>query len=397
MKLLIGGPVHSGKTCLREALRYLISRRSRSRIYPCYLPANPDGDGRWFVATAQSNLVRARYLRKSACGAFDAAFAQRVIGAIQAINAPIVLIDMGGKPGPYDPAIIDQGSHAVILYKNSLELKLWRDLFRNKTIIAELESIHEAGKDEILSTDGNTLRGTVHNLDYDGKYRDSFVLQTLSDNILNTLRGIDPNCFRQPPTDSLSLSTAPLGDKQIAGAVINVRLNPESQSNKSLVNMVWELPLITEYLTAADLVQINGPLTMAVAVALVQRVRSIAPKAEIAIFDPDTPANVSLKLTGEEPRVIGEPLDITVHRNGQSYQISCHTRNKATAKETLIQAAGNKLLQYRDKGTAKTLEITGHMPVMVAAAISLFLSDDNTKIKVFDPPSGELIEVTRRT
>src|SRR5271165_1035556 len=184
MKLLIGGPPHSGKTCLREALRKLIFAYSGRKIYPGHLPANPDGDGRWYVVTALEDAGRANDLRKRSPTEFTQAFAARVAEAIQKFETPLLLIDMGGKPDKHKKQIEEiakRGTHAILLYKEPEDLKVWEPLFQGKEI-AKFVSIHDPGTDSVQEH-GGVLQGTVHHLDREQDGSALFAVQELARHI----------------------------------------------------------------------------------------------------------------------------------------------------------------------------------------------------------------------
>lgn len=392
MKLLIGGPKHSGKTCMREALRKLVFRFSGNRIYPAYLPANPDGDGRWYVETALRDVDRARDLRRRAKIDFTSAFAARVASAIPTFETPLLLIDMGGDPEEHDKQIVAGGTHAILLYKTPEDLKVWECWFQAKDMVAKLESILDPGADSVHYEDG-VLRGTVHNLNLEHDCSDSEAVQSVARRIVELLQ----NQLATPPKPgTLWFESAPLAEHK-AGAVINVSLDPYSEANPILVRKAWELALTStddlSLLMDAQLILINGPLTMAVAVALTHRIRSLAPQAELAIYDPEMGSNVSLELGGDEESVEPNPFssfEISL-RNGVCY-VEVGLNTAGLPKEKLLQAAGNQLGKQKPPHPVGELRFSGRVPVALAAAVTLYLSDNNTRVLIEDPPSGGYIQ-----
>ena len=58
MKIVLCGPPHSGKSCLREGLKQALTEHAGAP-YPYVITANPDGEGAWFQAAVSLDREQA--------------------------------------------------------------------------------------------------------------------------------------------------------------------------------------------------------------------------------------------------------------------------------------------------------------------------------------------------
>ena len=62
MKIVLGGPPHSGKSCLREGLKQAI-RIIPNAPYPYVITACPDGEGCWHYEAASCDPKNAEIVK----------------------------------------------------------------------------------------------------------------------------------------------------------------------------------------------------------------------------------------------------------------------------------------------------------------------------------------------
>ena len=99
MKVVLAGPPHSGKSCLREGLKQVILtlRRNNSDIpYPYMITACPDGEGAWFQETMEKYPEVAKAYKNAYKGKFTPEFVQLVANHVRNCEEPLTLIDIGG-------------------------------------------------------------------------------------------------------------------------------------------------------------------------------------------------------------------------------------------------------------------------------------------------------------
>lgn len=75
----LGGPPHSGKSCLREGLKNAL-RGITGAPYAYVVTAAPDGEGAWFQGAVTADPVLARELKHAYKGIFTQEFVDQAAG-----------------------------------------------------------------------------------------------------------------------------------------------------------------------------------------------------------------------------------------------------------------------------------------------------------------------------
>jgi len=153
--ILLGGPPHAGKSVLAYSLKEAL----RQNGVQCYLLRTaPDGEGDWSQLT-QQDLAQA--LRRK--GEYTPAWIER-IGQDIAYRPLPFLVDVGGQPEPWQEAIFDHCTHAILLVKDAETQAFWLELTAkyNIPVLALLTSQLEG--DSLLRTDQPMLTGVITQL-----------------------------------------------------------------------------------------------------------------------------------------------------------------------------------------------------------------------------------------
>jgi CRISPR-associated protein Csx3 len=166
MKIVLGGPPKSGKSCLRERLK--IALRYQAGLYAYVLTANPDGEGSWFQETAHADPELARRLKAAHKSRWTDEHVRIYSEWVRDCTHPLTLIDVGGRPDDRNELICAAATHAILVAPMETEFEPWR-LFSAKLglpILAEVLSDYEAAADRVIGVgpDG-VLRGVVHHLE----------------------------------------------------------------------------------------------------------------------------------------------------------------------------------------------------------------------------------------
>src|SRR5512137_1072316 len=154
--ILIGGPPHSGKS----VLAYSLSRALRLRGVDHYvLRAFPDGEGDW-ANQADQNLVRAIRIK----GAGTPGWIERICQDIDRRHLPLI-VDPGGRPTDWQEAVLDQCTHAVLLWRDAESHQMWHTLLTEHglSLLAELRS--DLHGDNVIGDADLVLRGTLAGLE----------------------------------------------------------------------------------------------------------------------------------------------------------------------------------------------------------------------------------------
>ncbi|GAB4202665.1 MAG: hypothetical protein Fur006_56350 [Coleofasciculaceae cyanobacterium] len=165
VKVVLCGCPNTGKTIFRDGLKEAILKRVDAPEDFYVISGCPDGDGCWFLETAQNYPELAKQLKAEYKRQFTPEFAIAKARDIEVNKNSLLLFDVGGKISPENELIMSQATHAVILAKSELEVTLWQVFCQkiNLPIIAIIYSDIEATADEI-QTESPQLIGTVHQL-----------------------------------------------------------------------------------------------------------------------------------------------------------------------------------------------------------------------------------------
>ncbi|KST68543.1 hypothetical protein [Mastigocoleus testarum] len=164
-KVVICGPPQSGKSCLREGLKQVISS-IKDAPYPYVITACPDGEGSWFSEVAQRDPGLARSLKDAYKSKFTVEFAQKAASWVHSANAPLNIIDVGGKITEENQLIMREATHAVILTGERDKIPDWKRFCEDLGlgIVAVIHSDLHATEDNII-TKSPILIGSVHRLE----------------------------------------------------------------------------------------------------------------------------------------------------------------------------------------------------------------------------------------
>lgn len=168
MKVVLCGPPHSGKSCLREGLKQAIMpiHRAGKAPYPYVITACPDGEGSWYAETARRNPDLAKQLKAAYKAKFTLKFAQEKAMAVRNVCLPFTLIDVGGKIDSKNELIMSHATHAVILAGDMTEVPNWKKFCSqlNLQIIAVIYSDYYGTKD-CLTSELPIIEGSIHYLE----------------------------------------------------------------------------------------------------------------------------------------------------------------------------------------------------------------------------------------
>lgn len=173
MKVVLCGPPHSGKSCLREGLKQAI-KKIEGAPYPYVITGCPDGEGAWFQEAALNDPKLARELKDAYKAKFTPEFAQRVAESVANCTLPLTLVDAGGRMSDENRQIMSPATHAIILAGNWKEetwgqrMEPWREFCAELglTVVAEVFSDYFGSEDNVVGVGPDEiLRGSVHHLE----------------------------------------------------------------------------------------------------------------------------------------------------------------------------------------------------------------------------------------
>lgn len=159
--VLIGGPPHSGKSVLAYSLTQVLRRRG---VEHYVLRAYPDGEGDW-ANEADQELVRRIRIKGQGTPEWIAHICRDIANR----HLPLI-VDVGGLPTPWQEAVFDRCTHAILLTKDEASHDAWRSMIARHGLIllADLRSQLQ-GESTVTIAEGNAfgpvLRGTITGLE----------------------------------------------------------------------------------------------------------------------------------------------------------------------------------------------------------------------------------------
>ena len=140
IKIVIGGPPHSGKSVFIEALTQNLDKDNTFSF-----SAAPDGEGPWLQRHYDDPEV-VKFRQK---GKFTPEFVADRKKKINDWEGPLMIIDVGGRTSEENAQMIEGATHAIILAGDLSKLAEWRKFFEenNIEVIAKLHSHYQDNKD----------------------------------------------------------------------------------------------------------------------------------------------------------------------------------------------------------------------------------------------------------
>lgn len=150
--VLIGGPPNSGKSVLMTSLSQSLRRR---QVQHYVLRACPDGEGDW-TQQADQSLVRTILVPR----AWTPAFVEHICIDIQHRHLPL-LVDVGGRPLPWQESIFDCCTHSILLTPDDTARAHWLEMMA-RHCVAPLADLHTSLEGEgVLIEEQPVLLGTL--------------------------------------------------------------------------------------------------------------------------------------------------------------------------------------------------------------------------------------------
>jgi CRISPR-associated protein Csx3 len=180
VKVVLCGPPHSGKSCLREGLKQAILS-NLGAPYPYVITACPDGEGAHYHQAYENNKPLAEEIKPSYKADITPKFAEEAAKWVRSANQLINIIDVGGKTSKENEIIMQPATHAIILSRDPDKFAEWEQFCQSLPekklkIIAKIHSQLHAEKDEVFFVDkwkektnelidkAALLTGSVHGL-----------------------------------------------------------------------------------------------------------------------------------------------------------------------------------------------------------------------------------------
>ena len=160
IKIVIGGPPHSGKSVFIEALTQNLDKDNTFSF-----SAAPDGEGPWLQRHYDDPEV-VKFRQK---GKFTPEFVADRKKKINDWEGPLMIIDVGGRTSEENAQMIEGATHAIILAGDLSKVAEWRNFFEenNIEVIAKLHSHYQGNKDvqRPMESEKSHIVSSVHHLE----------------------------------------------------------------------------------------------------------------------------------------------------------------------------------------------------------------------------------------
>lgn len=275
MKIVLCGPPHSGKSCLRNGLKEAI-RGIAGAPYPYVITAVPDGEGSWYQETAGANPDLAAEIKRANKAEFTDSQADKFEVWVNRCEEPLVFIDIGGIADDKNIRICKGATHAILIAGNTDALEPWWAFCRQSglEIIAELHSDYPARRDVLFDyLEDGIFRASVHHLERgDLTIRARPAVQALSECIVTQL----VNWSNQMSAYHITFENG----------VLVIGFGDPAQNDEILRAAVARLKTLTEdgTLAGGEIVRINGPASLPVAMAIAHSLAHLY--QAVACYDP---------------------------------------------------------------------------------------------------------------
>jgi len=167
-KIVLAGPAHSGKSCLREGLKKAL-KLIKGAPYPYVITACPDGEGAWYQESVATHPDVAQSCKRAYKSSFSAAFVDRVEESVGKCSLPLALVDIGGRISDENKRICAGATDIIILSADPAAFAEWEQFAKELglTVVSEIVSDYNGSQDVVqgISPADGILRGTIHHLE----------------------------------------------------------------------------------------------------------------------------------------------------------------------------------------------------------------------------------------
>lgn len=375
--ILVGGPPHSGKS----VLIYSLTRALRQAHVGHYVVrACPDGEGDWSNEVDQALLPELRVK-----GKFTPEFVETAVRHVDNRHLPL-LVDVGGKPRPWQEVVFAQCTHAILLEPASAteagvfsaEMARWQAMMADHgvTVIAKLQS-SLSGDDVTWGERDGVLTGQITGLER-GEVVDGPTFQAL----VQTVKGVFT--FSEAALTAVHLPLAP--------TEITLDL-PSLADTLGATNRYWlpeHLPQLADYLPAQTPLAMYGRASL----WLYGFIGWHALPAPVWQFDP--------RLGWVEP-----PQLQLVKAEGKTTRVDnwCTVLTQQDGMQILHLSAESQYLDIQEPETfpivrpegGQGVVISGRLPIWLVLALVRQLGKEQTWIAIYQPPLNGAVVVASQT
>ena len=198
VKVVLCGPPNSGKSCLREGLKWEIMGILKAP-YPYVIPACPDGEPAGYSEIGARDPKIVAEIKQGYKSDLTLEYAEKTAKGIRNASGSINIIDAGGKLSAENRIIFKECTHAIILAGDSQDRdhsEHWQEweTFCQKLDLPVIAKVYSdyLGTADRIDTQSPILTGTIHQLSRGKNVQDRPTIKALARVVLKLTSNPDP-------------------------------------------------------------------------------------------------------------------------------------------------------------------------------------------------------------
>lgn len=392
IKVVVGGPPHSGKSVFIEALTKNLDKADTFAFSAC-----PDGEGPWL----QRHYDDPEVVKWRQKGQFTPEFVDRAKTVVKEWEGPLMLVDIGGRTSEENAQIVEGATHAIVLAGDLSKVSEWQDFFKSHgvEVMAVLHSHYHGNTDQIVNKDEreanpelrfSRLTASVHHLERGEPAEDRLTIKEVAASI-HAL--VENNTAYQEAHESGETSHFVVDLPSFLGELPSQEIEKTLPNGKVVRNRQLQraaLPLLYEKVDKSFITQpawLDGPINSWEAIALASAFTE-TDNPDIRMRGPDG----YIKLEALPQQGEGDTVEWQVSQTGEM-----NGRQIITVHANV--SASTRLVKPEELATMHIPEVPEDAIVIVSTAgpnwlrssIALGYKDHASAIAAFQPGEGSTI------
>ncbi len=396
IKVVVGGPPHSGKSVFIEALTKNLDEDHTFAFSAC-----PDGEGPWL----QRHYNDPEVVKWRQKGQFTSEFVDRAARVVSDWEGPLMLVDIGGRISEENSQIVQGATHAIILAGDLSKAAEWQGFFDSHgvEVVAVLHSHYHGRSDQVLHQKERTddpeahlgrLTASVHYLERGEPVEDRVTVKEVAALLHNLVEG--NVAYQETHEDAeddhfvvdLSTFLADLPNETVEKTLSNGKIVHNRQLQRSSLSRLYE-KVEKEFFEQP--VWLDGPINSWEAIALASAFHETG-NEEIRMRSPDG----FIRLRELPQQGDGDGVEWNVSQTGE------HNGTPVVTVHANVSAS-TRLLEPQELETMHIPEVPEDSIVIISTAgpnwfrssIALGYKDKTQAIAAFIPGEGSTVAWSR--
>lgn len=393
IKIVVGGPPHSGKSVFIEALTKNLDKGDTFAFSAC-----PDGEGPWL----QRHYDDPEVVKWRQKGQFTPEFVDRAKRVVDEWEGPLMLVDIGGRTSEENAQIVEGATHAIVLAGDLSKVNEWKDFFKSHgvEVMAVLHSHYHGATDQIVDKDEREanpelrlgrLTASVHHLERGEPAEDRLTIKEVAASIHELVAS---NTAYQEAHESGETNHFVLDLPSFLGELPGETVEKTLPSGKVVHNRQLQraaLPMLYEQVDKSFIanqpVWLDGPINSWEAIALAAAFDE-TDNPDIRMRGPD--GYIQLQKLPQEGE--GDTVEWQVSQTGEMNGrpiVTVHANVSASTRLVNPEEMASMHIPEVPKGAIVIVSTAG--PNWLRSSIALGYKDHASAIAAFQPGEGSTI------